>query len=95
MKIIQFSPENRQYRNAFIKFPYTLYKDDPYWVPTLRKDMRKIFKPNYPFYGYGEAAFFLALDQENQVLGRLAVANNHRLTTFINQRQRYFITSNV
>ena len=90
MKIIQFAPENRQYRNAFIKFPYELYKDDPNWVPTLRMDMRKIFKPNYPFYGYGEAAFYLAIDEDNQVLGRLAVANNHRFNDFHKSKTALF-----
>jgi hypothetical protein len=82
MKTIQFSPNNRQYRKAFIQFPFDLYKNNPHWVPPLRIEMRKIFKPNYAFYGYGEAAFFLALNDQGEVVGRLAVANNHRFNDF-------------
>lgn len=82
MKTIQFSPDNHTYRKAFIQFPFDLYKDNPHWVPPLRVEMRKIFKPSYAFYAYGDAAFYLAIDDQERVSGRLAVANNHRFNDF-------------
>lgn len=82
MKIIHISPKDRKNRNAFIQFPFDLYKDTPQWVPPFRMEMRKIFKPHYAFYNYGEAAFFLAKADNGEVLGRLAMANNHRYNEF-------------
>ena len=28
--------DNKQALKEFIEFPYTLYRDNPYWVPPLR-----------------------------------------------------------
>jgi len=90
MKIIQMPPRNRRYEKAFINFPFRLYKDTPQWVPPLRADMRKIFKPNYSFYRYGEATFFLAVTDSGEVLGRLALANNHRFNSFHKSKTAFF-----
>ena len=78
MEIIQILPGDRQNQKAFIQFPFNLYKQTPQWVPPLRMEMRKIFKPSYAFYNYGEAAFLLAKNDSGKVVGRLVVANNHR-----------------
>lgn len=90
MKIIQFNPENRRNSKAFIQFPFSLYKNNPQWVPPFRSSMRKIFKPDYAFYNYGEAAFFLAEDEKGEVVGRLAVVNNHRYNQFHNSQTAFF-----
>lgn len=90
MKIIQFTHENRRYQKAFIDFPFKLYKDTPQWVPPLRMEMRKIFKPSYPFYQYGDATFFVAVTDAGEVLGRLAVANNHRYNDFHQTKTAFF-----
>lgn len=90
MKIIQFQPTNRSYRKAFIQFPFDLYKDTPQWVPPFRREMRKIFRADYAFYNYGEAAFLLALNEHNDVVGRLAVANNHRYNDFHQSKTAFF-----
>ncbi|MGI6740111.1 MAG: hypothetical protein ACOX7C_01290 [Brevefilum sp.] len=90
MKIIQIQPKNRRQQKAFINFPFDLYKNNPYWVPPFRMDMRKIFKPENAFYQYGEAAFFLALDENERVSGRLAVANNSRYNQFHGTKTGFF-----
>jgi len=90
MKIIQFNTENRRNRKAFIQFPFSLYRNNPQWVPPFRSAMRNIFKPDYPFYNYGDAAFFLAEDNQGQVVGRLAVANNHRYNQFHDSNTAFF-----
>lgn len=82
MKITQIPPRSRRSEKAFVDFPFELYKNTPQWVPPLRIDMRKLFKPSYAFYQYGEASFFLAVSDAGEVLGRLAVANNHRYNDF-------------
>lgn len=90
MQIIQIHPNNRKHQKAFIEFPFKLYQSTPQWVPPLRMGMRQIFKPNYPFYAYGEAAFFLALDDQGKVIGRLATANNHRYNNFHQSKTAFF-----
>ena len=32
--------------HAFVKFPFKLYKDNPYWVPPLIKDEIETIDPN-------------------------------------------------
>ena len=65
---------------AFIHLPFTLYRDDPNWVPPLKADVRKLMdRARHPFYGGGsdaEAEFFLARDGR-EVVGRVAAILNH------------------
>jgi hypothetical protein len=90
MKIIQMPPRNRRHEKAFIDFPFKLYQNNTQWVPPLRMEMRKIFKPNYPFYQYGQASFFLAVTDAGEVLGRLAVASNDRYNEFHHTKTAFF-----
>ena len=65
---------------AFINLPFTLYRDDPNWVPPLKADVRKLMdRAKHPFYGGGsdaEAEFFLARNGR-EVVGRVAAILNH------------------
>jgi len=90
MQIIQFHPGDRKQQKDFIEFPFKLYQDTPQWVPPFRMGMRKLFKPDYPFFAYGEAGFFLALDENGNVLGRLAAANNYRYNDFHESKTAFF-----
>ena len=90
MQITQINPADRRQQKDFIEFPFKLYQNTPQWVPPLRMSMRKIFKPDYGFYSYGEAAFFMARDKDGEVLGRLAVADNHRYNQFHKTKTAFF-----
>jgi len=62
--------------HAFVKFPFTLYKDNPYWVPPLIKDEIETIDPNLnPVYQNSDARFFLAYKEE-KVVGRIAAIVN-------------------
>ena len=62
--------------HAFVKFPFTLYKDSPYWVPPLIKDEIETIDPNLnPVYQNSDARFFLAYKEE-KVVGRIAAIVN-------------------
>jgi hypothetical protein len=52
---------SRKDRDAFIKFPWQIYRDDPAWVPPLLIE-RKAFldRKRHPFYRHGDATLFLA-----------------------------------
>lgn len=70
--------KNKQELLAFVKFPMSLYKDNPYFVPPLIDDEKNIWnvKEN-PALKYSEARLFLAF-KGNEIVGRIAVIINRK-----------------
>lgn len=61
----------------FVTFPFSLYKNHPYWVPSLIKDeMETLNRKKNPVFKNADAWFYLAYRQ-NQIVGRIAVIVNH------------------
>lgn len=61
---------------AFVLFPFSLYKDNAYWVPPIIKDEMDNFDPKInPVFQNAEAQFFLAY-QNNIIVGRVAAIIN-------------------
>jgi GNAT superfamily N-acetyltransferase len=67
---------SRADRNAFIRFPWRIYKNDPAWVPPLLIE-RKAFldRKRHPFYRHGDAALFLAR-RNGEVVGRIMASDD-------------------
>jgi hypothetical protein len=60
----------------FVKFPFSLYKNHPYWVPPLIQDELETFdKDKNPAFVSAEAQFYLAY-KDNKVVGRIAAIIN-------------------
>ncbi|MEE9364988.1 MAG: GNAT family N-acetyltransferase [Cellulophaga sp.] len=60
----------------FVKFPFTIYKGSPYWVPPIIKDELATFdKEKNPVFKDAEARFFLAY-KDNTIVGRIATIVN-------------------
>lgn len=55
----------------FIEFPLKLYKGNPYFVPPLYMDEKKLFTKNYVYYDQSEAVYFNAYQDGKQV-GRIS-----------------------
>lgn len=55
----------------FINFPLDLYKDCPYYVPILTGDEKKIFKKDFVYNKTCECVFYLCVDENNKVVGRI------------------------
>ncbi len=71
---------------AFIRFNYTLYKDNPYSVPDLYDDMLNTFDPKKnAALEFCEAAYFLAY-REGKIVGRVAAIINKRANETWNKR---------
>src|SRR5690606_4780808 len=67
---------NKAELKEFVKFPFALYKDSPYWVPPIIKDEMDSFdKEKNPVFENAEANFFLAY-RGDQVVGRIAAIVN-------------------
>jgi len=67
---------SRRERNAFIKFPWRIYVNDPAWVPPLIIE-RKAFldRKRHPFYSHGDAALFLAR-KNRKIAGRIMASDD-------------------
>ncbi len=60
----------------FIKFPFSLYKNNKYWVPPIITDELETFdKTKNPAFDNAEAYFYLAY-QNNKIVGRIAAIIN-------------------
>ncbi len=64
---------------AFIQFYYDLYKGDKYAVPFLKFDEMNTLDPKKnPAFQFCEAQYFIAVDSEMRIVGRIAGIINHR-----------------
>jgi GNAT superfamily N-acetyltransferase len=62
--------------DRFIAFPYDHYRDDPLWVPQLRRDMRILLSPGKnPFWEHAEAQLWMARSG-GQTVGRIGAIKN-------------------
>lgn len=74
----------------FIDLPWSIYRDDPHWVPPLKSDVRKAFDPaHHPFHQHSEAQPFLALRGERPV-GRIAAIRNRNHEAFHGESVGFF-----
>ncbi|CAM1357887.1 conserved hypothetical protein [Tenacibaculum sediminilitoris] len=64
----------------FVKFPFSLYKNNKYWVPPIIKDELESFdKDKNPVFEYAKAYFYIAL-KENKIVGRvIAIINTYEI----------------
>lgn len=67
---------SKQLLKDFVKFPFELYKNHPYWVPPLIADEMETFdKDKNPAFKSAEAYFYLAY-KNDKVVGRIAAIIN-------------------
>lgn len=87
--IIRVDLKQRQQRQAFIDFPKELYRDDPAWVAPLDLEQTELVTPHNPFFRHGQAAFWLAL-QNDKVVGRISAQVDELYAPRHGQRVGYF-----
>jgi len=73
----------------FIEFPYRLYRDDPNWVPPLRRDIKFKFSRKNPFLEYADVQPFIAI-RNNNIVGRITAIHNRRHSEFTGQKMGFF-----
>ncbi|OQD42967.1 GTP cyclohydrolase [Croceivirga radicis] len=67
---------NKSELKEFVKFPFSLYKNNPYWVPPIIKDEMESFDTNKnPVFKNAEAQLFLA-KKKGKIVGRVAAIIN-------------------
>ena len=81
---------SKQDVKKFIKFPWRLYRDNPYWVPPLLMDRRKLMdRKKNQFYAHADAEFFLA-KRHGEIVGRIGAIVNHNHNKEHNENIGFF-----
>lgn len=82
---------------AFVRFPWQVYRGDPSWIPPLVSDVRKMLdRRRHPFHEHAEVEYFLArrrgdrAGQSGEVVGRVAAIVNHAHNQFHGERTGFF-----
>lgn len=76
---------------AFIQFHYDLYEGNKYAVPYLRFDeWNTLSQKKNPAFDFCEAQYFLAVDEEARIVGRVAAIINHRANKEWDKKQVRF-----
>lgn len=80
----------KQELNRFIDFPWRIYKDNPHWVPPLKKDIRmKLNRKKHPFFEHAQMEMYLAY-RNDKVVGRIAAVVDDRHNEFHKEKTGFF-----
>ena len=81
---------NKAQVEAFVRFPFKIYKDCPQWVPPILSDIRLMLSRNkHPFYEHSDADFFVA-KRDGEIVGRIAVMENRPYNQYHGTQQAQF-----
>jgi len=82
--------DSKKALNEFVELPFSIYRDDRYWVPPLRIAVRELLdREKHPFYINAEAEFFLAR-QDGRVIGRIAAILDRNHNRFHQEKAGFF-----
>lgn len=100
IRIVQFSNQTREDKKRlkeFVEFHWTLYRDEPRFVPLLDFEFLGMkllgvigwFEPHHLFYKHGEISFFMAY-RGDDVVGRTCAFVNHHHNQHANDTVGFF-----
>ena len=95
IKIEKIDTRSKAQVNRFVRLPFRLYKNDPFWVPPILVDNEaQLNRKKHPFYEHSDADFFMAV-RDGQDVGRIASIENRRFNQYhaTHQAQFYFFES--
>ncbi len=68
--------------DKFIKLSYQIYKDNPYWVPQLDSENKKMLSDKNPYWQHAKRQLFLAYDESKNIVGRIAAIIDYNYIKF-------------
>lgn len=69
--------KNSKQVKDFVMFPFKLYKDCEYWVPPIiNEEVEAMDTSKNPVFKNAEAEFYLAYDEQDNIVGRIAAIVN-------------------
>ena len=63
--------KTKKQQKEFLDFPLKMYRNNPYFVPPLYADEKKIFSPDYVYYDTSEAVYYNAY-RDGKIVGRIS-----------------------
>ncbi|MFZ2040873.1 MAG: acyl-CoA N-acyltransferase, partial [Desulfobacterales bacterium] len=76
--------------DRFVRFPWQIYKDNPFWVPPLIRDVKfKLDRSRHPFFDHARMALFTAC-RGARLLGRIAAVVDERHNQFHDEHTGFF-----
>lgn len=91
MVILEIDTKNTSHVKKFLNLPFNIYRDCPQWVPPLDSDARRMLdRMRHPFYRHSDAAFFLAVNEAGEALGRIAVLDNRHYNEYNHEKTAFF-----
>jgi len=88
--LVVHTVSSRQQRKQFLNLPWSIYRDDPNWVPPLRQNQAELVGyKHHPFYDDADAETFLAV-RDGVVCGRLMALVNHAHNRRFNEKTGMF-----
>lgn len=88
--IKEVNEDDKSLKKAFVKFPIKLYKNCPYYVPSLVLDeLETLNVKKNPAFDFCEMQLFLAY-RDNKVVGRIAAIVNKKSNEAWNERNARF-----
>ena len=78
---------NSSQQKQFLNLPWTIYRNDPHWIPPLRMNQKELVGfAKHPFYDFASSQAFLAM-REGRAVGRiLAIVNPTHNARYQEQR---------
>lgn len=90
ISIVEVNENDKKAKKAFVKFPIHLYKDCPYYVPSLIIDELQTLNPQInPAFDFCEMQLFLAY-RDGKIVGRIAAIINNKATEIWDNKNARF-----
>lgn len=84
-----FPVEGKKLLGEFLSLPFSLYQEDPLWVPPLKSELADLFIGKHPFCYHAEILGFLAKDK-GRAVGRIAAIYDRNFVAYHGQEVGYF-----
>ncbi len=90
-KTVQIAPvESKKDLDAFIRLPWRIYKDNPYWIAPLRYTEKQRFSAKHnAFYQHADVQLFLAR-RNGDVVGRISAHIDREHNRYHDERTGFF-----
>ena len=90
MQVRLLEKSNRKDIRLFNELPFRLYANNRFWVPPFPGEIEKVMTPEkHPFYAHSEADFFI-VENDNELLGRIAVLQNRHYCEYHKAKTAFF-----
>lgn len=70
-RLHDFDVSDRSSIRSFVKVPWSIYHNDPHWVPPLIKERLGLLSPAHPYFEHAKVRFWTAY-QGNRAVGRIS-----------------------